>query len=321
MLQVEELFHKSADGTFESGTLVFRGYIDDPRNTDNAWTESTAFHFHCSGELGAQLPLSAGDDAADLIWLDVDMEDERYKHFYGDHRWLVDRVSSSMQDAWTASAWLTSVGVVKTVANVLMGGAKPTDELAAVRALGAAATSEEALAEHLSTGGVAEALAKLLLPKLRQLSAVGAAHQLHGKFVQDGNAFKMTYADLSTFFGGLEAKIGAPNPSVETAMAGEHTQSADSKEEFTTGNYGVTTTPEIEWLFVVEPQQREGGEHSSPWPKEEKLCDTPKRMRSPMPLDEMKKKLAEVNHQLKDMNEPPLEFVEGFGARLYTGPM
>ena len=226
-----------------------------------------------------------------------------------------------MQDAWTASAWLTSVGVVKTVANVLMGGAKPTDELAAVRALGAAATSEEALAEHLSTGGVAEALAKLLLPKLRQLSAVGAAHQLHGKFVQDGNAFKMTYADLSTFFGGLEAKIGAPNPSVETAMAGEHTQSADSKEEFTTGNYGVTTTPEIEWLFVVEPQQREGGEHSSPWPKEEKLRDTPKRMRSPMPLDEMKKKLAEVNHQLKDMNEPPLELVEGFGARLYTGPM
>ena len=144
---------------------------------------------------------------------------------------------------------------------------------------------------------MAEALAKLLLPELRQLSVVGAAMgaQLHGKFVQvlqDGKAFKMTYADLSTFFGGLEAKIGAPNPSVETAMTGEHTQSADSKEEFTTGNYGVTTTPEIEWLFVVEPQQREEGEHSSPWPKEEKLRDTPDRIRLSMPLDEMKKKIA-----------------------------
>ena len=228
-----------------------------------------------------------------------------------------------MQDAWTASAWLTSIGVVKTVANVLMGGSNPADELAAVRALGAATVSEEALAEQLSSGCVAEALAKLLLPELRQLSVVGAATgtQLQSKFVQEGSAFTRTHPDLSPFFSGLEGKIGPPNPRLETAMEGEHIQSSDSQEEFTSGNYGVTTTPAIEWLFVAEPHTRKEGEHSVGWPKEQELRDAPERMRSPMPIDEMKRKLDEVNQQLKEESEPQLSLIEGFGARLYTGPM
>ena len=35
-------------------------------------------------------------------------------------------------------------------------------------------------------------------------------------------------------------------------MEVEHTKKNDSRDEFTTGNYGVSTTPEIEWWFVVE---------------------------------------------------------------------
>ena len=54
----------------------------------------------------------------------------------------------------------------------------------------------------------------------------------------------MKYSDLSTFFGGLAAKIGPPNSKVSKAMEEEHTASADSKHAFTTSNYGVTTTPE-----------------------------------------------------------------------------
>ena len=26
--------------------IVIRGYVDDPRNTDNAWMETVAFNFH-----------------------------------------------------------------------------------------------------------------------------------------------------------------------------------------------------------------------------------------------------------------------------------
>ena len=40
---IDELF---GDG----GELVYTGYVDDPRNTDNAWMETAAFHFHCSAE-------------------------------------------------------------------------------------------------------------------------------------------------------------------------------------------------------------------------------------------------------------------------------
>ena len=83
---------------FESGKEVYRGYVDDPRNTDNAWTETTAYHFHCSAELGAQLQLGAGDDARDVTWLDVDEEEPRYRRLYGAHRLLVDRVASGFQD-------------------------------------------------------------------------------------------------------------------------------------------------------------------------------------------------------------------------------
>ena len=36
--------------------------MDEPRNTDNAWIETTACHFHCSRELGAMLPLKPQPD-------------------------------------------------------------------------------------------------------------------------------------------------------------------------------------------------------------------------------------------------------------------
>lgn len=68
----QQAFRAQLDDLFASGRQVFRGYVDDPRNTDNAWTETTASHFHCSAELGAQLPLRAGDDVRDMQWLNVD---------------------------------------------------------------------------------------------------------------------------------------------------------------------------------------------------------------------------------------------------------
>ena len=29
-----------------SASVIYRGYVDDPRNTDNAWVETTCYHFH-----------------------------------------------------------------------------------------------------------------------------------------------------------------------------------------------------------------------------------------------------------------------------------
>ena len=98
-------------------TQVYRGYVDDPRATDNAWMETTAFHFHCSAEVGDRLPLAAGDDAgqvsrhcypsaaaggtpqpcrlplrrpAQVMWLDVRTDSATYQNLYGAHRALID---------------------------------------------------------------------------------------------------------------------------------------------------------------------------------------------------------------------------------------
>ena len=114
----------------------------------------------------------------------------------------------------------------------------------------------------------------------------------------------------------LEGKIGAPDPKVQEAMEREHTASEDSHDEFHTGNYRVTTTPKVEWLFVATPDA-----HTDRWPVEEALSDKPDKQRSPLPVAELRARLEEFNAKLAALSEPELMLAEGFGARLYTGPM
>ena len=135
--------------------------------------------------------------------------------------------------------------------------------------------------------------------------------ELHSKFVQAGNSFTMNYSALSTFFGGLEAKIGPPNPKVRAAMVSEHTAAADSQDEFTTGNYCVTTTPQLEWWFVTEPE-RDG----VLWPLEKGLRGSEEKMRQPLPLNELRARLEVENAKLRKLGESPLIEEEAFGARL-----
>ena len=41
---------------------VYRGYVDDPRNTDNSWMETTAYNFHDeSGASVGAFKLNAGN--------------------------------------------------------------------------------------------------------------------------------------------------------------------------------------------------------------------------------------------------------------------
>jgi len=72
---------------------VYTGYVDDPHNTDNAWMETSAMHYHCNQQLASMLKTNAGDDAADVQWLDIaeDME------LYANHRALVMQVYRTMR--------------------------------------------------------------------------------------------------------------------------------------------------------------------------------------------------------------------------------
>ena len=71
--------------------VVYRGYVDDPRNTDNAWLETVAYHFHCNPEQAKSLKLSGGDDAVSAQWLRMDpTQEQRYAKLYADHRVWTD---------------------------------------------------------------------------------------------------------------------------------------------------------------------------------------------------------------------------------------
>ncbi|KAM6441083.1 ADP-ribose pyrophosphatase, mitochondrial isoform 2-T2 [Liasis olivaceus] len=51
---------------------AYKGYVDDPRNTDNAWMETEAVNYHDeSGEAMDNLHLEAGDDAGKVKWVDI----------------------------------------------------------------------------------------------------------------------------------------------------------------------------------------------------------------------------------------------------------
>lgn len=52
------------DHFFSHGHDIYRGYVDDPRNTDNAWMETVAVNFHDNVGTGVgAFKLHAGDDA------------------------------------------------------------------------------------------------------------------------------------------------------------------------------------------------------------------------------------------------------------------
>lgn len=54
-----------ADLDFTKAREVFRGYVDDERNTDNAWMESIALHCHLEQEEAAHLVLAAQETDAE----------------------------------------------------------------------------------------------------------------------------------------------------------------------------------------------------------------------------------------------------------------
>ena len=88
-----EGFKKLIDELFEGGSVVYQGYVDDPRNTDNAWIETTAFHFHCDDTVGTKIKLKSGDDAQAVMWLSIDKSIKEYQELYASHREWVDGIA------------------------------------------------------------------------------------------------------------------------------------------------------------------------------------------------------------------------------------
>lgn len=64
---------------FNKGKEIYKGYVDDPRNTDNAWMETVAMNFHDeTGGYVGKFNLKAGDDAKSVTWMDIHKNLELY---------------------------------------------------------------------------------------------------------------------------------------------------------------------------------------------------------------------------------------------------
>lgn len=56
---------------FKESHCVYEGYVDDHRNTDNAWIVTKCFLWHDNeGDIMNNFKLHAGDDAGDVMWCD-----------------------------------------------------------------------------------------------------------------------------------------------------------------------------------------------------------------------------------------------------------
>ncbi|CAH1971874.1 unnamed protein product [Acanthoscelides obtectus] len=64
---------------FSSGDVIYKGYVDDHRNTDNAWMETVAVNFHDEdGTHVGKFELTAGDDAQNVKWMDINRDLKLY---------------------------------------------------------------------------------------------------------------------------------------------------------------------------------------------------------------------------------------------------
>jgi ADP-ribose pyrophosphatase len=69
----------------EQAREIYAGYVDDSRNTDNAWMATTAFHRHLDADEAQRLVLAAGSDARAVAWTPVTAQ------FFASHGQLVRR--------------------------------------------------------------------------------------------------------------------------------------------------------------------------------------------------------------------------------------
>lgn len=85
------------DTFFDEGEDIYHGYVDDPRNTDNAWIETVAMNFHDeSGTSVGAFPLCAGDDAVNVHWMDISKE----LTLYASHSDFIAKVVAKHNSHW-----------------------------------------------------------------------------------------------------------------------------------------------------------------------------------------------------------------------------
>lgn len=204
----------------------------------------------------------------------------------------------------TRDEWVVAQPVAEALLRPLGDKAPSHVSMAFMRELGADRDAVRALLdEPAMLDRLADAVCDACDKELR--GGAASAADLSSKFASE-DAFTLTYGDLDTFYSGLEGRIGVPHPALREAMEEEHTHSADSADEFITSNYGVTTTSQIEWWYVVDPRGGLRRLGISEWPAEhDSKIEAEKRRGSAHaePLEKFEAGRSEVNASLRQLGE------------------
>ncbi|CAK9826394.1 ADP-ribose pyrophosphatase, mitochondrial [Anthophora retusa] len=92
-----EKLEKSIKDFFENGEEIYKGYVDDPRNTDNAWMETVALNFHDhDNSVVGKITLIAGDDARNVKWMDID----KSLNLYANHSKFIKKTVQKHNAHW-----------------------------------------------------------------------------------------------------------------------------------------------------------------------------------------------------------------------------
>ena len=79
----EETGFTGAELDFEHSSVVYAGYADDNRNSDNAWMATTVHHVHLTPEQARSVGLEAGSDARQAAFVPV--TEELYDSLFSTH--------------------------------------------------------------------------------------------------------------------------------------------------------------------------------------------------------------------------------------------
>ena len=206
-------------------------------------------------------------------------------------------VPAAVSCTWSIAAWLSALPLGDAIASAL--SAQDLSELADLRCIGSDPDGRTRLRQTLQLGDVASALASTLWPAFEALALAAAepAPKLNARCVEANHARALT--DEVWLPGGLEQLVGSPAVDVLDAMRQEHCESADSTEPFTEPTYGVTTTPRVEWYFVVDPTAALDALGLAAYPAEAPgTIHGPARPRQPTPLTSFDATRAMLNEQL-----------------------
>ena len=158
-----------------------------------------------------------------------------------------------------------------------------------------------------------QTMVQLLVDLAAQVAAVGKAQDGAGGSKFSG---ELKGGPLDDFYKGVTGVCGEPDADIEKGMREEHTERNDSNLEFSTSNYGITTTPSREWLLVSGGGS--GCEDARPASVVTPRAETPGKMPKAK-SDRMFGICGRMFHSPRKFNEAPKYMSQSFGPKLGGG--